>query len=212
MSIKGKKTIMREILEWVIYIVGAVVLVFLLNTEIYATTEVRQSSMQNTFIEGERLFVEKISTHFGLPDRGEVIIFIKGETYDNFFDRLGKTAEDLKLKFQKRDRENRLIKRVIAVPGDKVDIDKGYLYINDSLVEEAYIKGMTFKDELSMPVTVPEGKVFVMGDNRESSVDSRRFGLVDYKSIEGKVVFRMWPLKKIGLISKQSPKPSTLSR
>ena len=116
------------------------------------------------------------------------------------------------VKFQKRDRENRLIKRVIAVPGDKVDIDKGYLYINDSLVEEAYIKGMTFKDELSMPVTVPEGKVFVMGDNRESSVDSRRFGLVDYKSIEGKVVFRMWPLKKIGLISKQSPKPSTLSR
>jgi len=93
-------------------------------------------------------------------------------------------------------RENRLIKRVIGLPGDIMEIKGGNIYIDYLELDESYIKGTTFAFRAEGKITVPEGSVFVMGDNRENSNDSRIFGFVELDSIEGRAVFRYWPIKK----------------
>lgn len=70
------------------------------------------------------------------------------------------------------------------------------------MIQEAYVKGETYAEGIEFPIRVPEGKVFVMGDNREVSLDSRQLGFIDYKQIEGKAVLKVWPLSKIRIIEK----------
>jgi signal peptidase I len=93
-------------------------------------------------------------------------------------------------------RENRLIKRVIGVPGDILEIKNGEVFVNYLKINETYIKGITYPYRTEDKITIPEGKVFVMGDNRENSSDSRLFGFVDIESIEGKAAFRYWPFDR----------------
>ena len=102
------------------------------------------------------------------------------------------------MKFSGKNRRNRFIKRIIGVPGDEIDIQDAKVYVNDILLDEVYIKGDTIQRIVEYPVIVPKGKLFVMGDNRENSNDSRSFGFVDYNSIEGKALVRFWPLDKLG--------------
>ena len=81
--------------------------------------------------------------------------------------------------------------------GDKIDIRKdGYIYLNGEKLTENYLKdlGSTYQNNLEMPLIVPEGKVFVMGDNRMNSIDSREIGFVDINDIRGKVALRIWTL------------------
>lgn len=195
---KRKKSVIAEIREWLLFIGLAFVIVVFLNSEVYAITEVRQCSMENTLFEGERLYIDKICYHFSEPKPGDIIIFLKGETREDFYERLIYVLEDMEMKFQKEVRRNRLIKRVIGVSGDEINIKDGKVYINGKLVEESYVKGMTFESVEEFPIIVPEGKIFVLGDNREKSNDSRSFGLIDYKSIEGKAIFRFWPINRLG--------------
>ena len=124
------------------------------------------------------------------------MVFLRGETIDGFFNRLKITSEDLFLRFSPDIRSNRLIKRVIAVPGDILEIKNGNVYVNYLLLDEKYIKGTTYPYRMEEKITIPQGKVFVMGDNRENSNDSRLFGLVDLGSIEGRAVFRYWPFDR----------------
>lgn len=194
------KTIIREVLEWSLYLTVSFVIVLLLNSEVYALTEVKQWSMENTLFEGERLYIDKISYHFSEPQLGDVVVFLQGEINEGFNDRIITALEDIKTKFQGEPRSNRFIKRVIGVPGDKIDIQDEKVYVNDKLLEETYVKGNTISSTIEYPVIVPEGQLFVMGDNRERSNDSRAFGFVDYKSIEGKAIFRLWPINKLGNI------------
>ena len=89
------------------------------------------------------------------------------------------------------------IKRVIALPGEHVQIKDGKVYINGEELKEEYLADDVVTDSAEgqfVDLTVPEGTVFAMGDNRSHSADSRRFGCIPYKKIEGKVVFRFWPL------------------
>jgi len=196
------KAIIKEIWEWLVVFVSAFVLVMFLNVTVFATTQVRQTSMKNTLVEGEHLLVEKVSYLFSNPERGDIIIFLDNKHNTSYFSRYAVFLKDVSEIFKPPEaRTNiRLVKRVIGVPGDEVDIRDGKVYINGEVLEEPYTIGQTTKREISFPVKVPEGKYFVLGDNREASRDSRSFGFIDKDQIEGKAVFRIWPLNKIGVI------------
>ncbi|HEY8420739.1 MAG TPA: signal peptidase I [Thermoclostridium sp.] len=194
----NKINIGKEILEWVIYFISAVLVASLMQSQLYALTTVHQSSMQNTLMEGHTLIIDKISYQFSEPKRGDIVVFLRGENTKGFVNRYKVFLKDVELRFAKSFRTNRLIKRVIAVEGDKIDIRDGNVYINDEMLNEPYVKGITPGMEMSYPYVVPEGYVFVMGDNRENSLDSRSFGPVSINSIEGKAIFRLYPFSKIG--------------
>lgn len=172
----AKHSLIREVLGWVLIIPIAFTANFLIQTYAFAQTEVRNVSMQGTLYEGQRLIEDKLSYRFSDPSRGDIVI-LDGPEY-----------------------EQRLIKRLIGVPGDIIDIKDGRLYVNGELQEEPYVKGMTYAAGLAVPYTVPEGHVFVMGDNRERSTDSRQLGPIALTSIEGKAVLRVWPPKDIGKV------------
>lgn len=190
------KYILKEIGGWGLYIFVAFLIVIFINSEAFAITEVSGSSMENTFEDGEKLFLDKFSYNFSEPQAGDNIVFLQGETKEGILDRLFIVVEDIKMKFQKNYRSNRLVKRVIGTPGDEINIKEGKVYLNNELLNEEYIKGITIKSSIEYPIIVPEGQLFVMGDNRENSRDSRMFGLVDYRSVEGKVRYKIWPLGK----------------
>jgi signal peptidase I len=198
----GKK-VLREIWEWIIVFAAAFILVLLLNTIVFATTQVRQTSMQDTLMEGQHLLVEKISYFFKEPARKDIIVFVEDQYPANYIDRVKIFLTDVSEIFKPVEAKTniRLVKRVIGVPGDTVDIKDGKVYVNGTVLDEPYVKGETFVRDFSFPVEkIPKDKYLVFGDNREVSKDSRTFGLIDRSQIEGKAVFRFWPLNRIGTV------------
>jgi signal peptidase I len=198
----GKK-VLREIWEWIIVFAAAFILVLLLNTIVFATTQVRQTSMQDTLMEGQHLLVEKISYFFKEPARKDIIVFVEDQYPANYIDRVKIFLTDVSEIFKPVEAKTniRLVKRVIGVPGDTVDIKDGKVYVNGTVLDEPYVKGETFVRDFSFPVEkIPKDKYLVFGDNREVSKDSRTFGLIDRSQIEGKAVFRFWPLNRIGAV------------
>lgn len=196
------KIVMREIIEWIVVFATAFILVALLNTAVFATTQVRQTSMQNTLMEGQHLFVEKWSYAFGDPNRGDIIVFIEDQYPKNYLERVRIFLKDVAdiLKPIEKKTNVRLVKRVIGIPGDEVDIRNGKIYLNGEELTESYTNGDTQPREFMFPVTVPDGKYIVFGDNRGVSKDSRSFGFIDRSQMEGKAVFRFWPFNKIGAL------------
>jgi len=189
---------MKEITEWLFYILSAVLVASFIQSQLYAFTSVHQSSMQDTLSEGHMLIMDKLSYTFSEPQAGDIIVFVNGEDSKGFINKYKVFLKDVQLRFTKEYRTNRLIKRIVAVEGDVVDIKDGFLYINDVLQDEPYVKGHTPGLGMSFPLTVDEDYVFVMGDNRENSLDSRSFGPIHINSIEGKAIFRIFPFSKIG--------------
>lgn len=166
--------ILKEVKEWIKSIAIAVILAFLIRAFVMESFIVDGGSMRPTLEDSQRVLVNKISYRLRDPKRGEIIVF----PYPGYEDRI-------------------LIKRVMGLPGDKIEVNRGKLFINDEEIQEDYI---LFKDEdLFGPVVVPEGTVFVLGDNRSNSVDSRssQIGFVDQDDIRGKTFLRYWPLRNI---------------
>lgn len=164
----------KELKEWTLSLGIAVVGALLFQNYVYAQTEVHNVSMQNTLVEGQRLIEDKWSYRFHGPKQGDIVI-INGPEYDS-----------------------RLVKRVIALPGQTIDFIDGEVYVDGVKLDEDYVKGETYPGVVAVPYTVPADHVFVMGDNRENSLDSRAFGPVALDSLEGKAVFRVWPIGKFG--------------
>lgn len=185
-SRKERKASRRsELKEWIksIIIAGFIAVVLM---QFIVPTVVREHSMEPSFYGGDYLIVSKISYKIGTPKRGDVIIF-KSEIP------LNQDAPEGKKKL--------LIKRVVGVPGDVVDIANDTVSINGKVIDEPYInKGGTPGDVKGYKV--PEGNYFVMGDNRTVSIDSRRHevGAVKESKIVGKAIFRVYPFNKIGLL------------
>ncbi len=141
---------------------------------------VEGSSMQPTFYNDERLVISRINYLINKPERGDVVVF---NTLDP------------------RKPQDMLIKRIIGLPGETVEIRDGAVYINGDLLDEPYIA------EPCRPTLcsdrrweLGDDEYFVMGDNRNHSNDSRAFGAVSYDHIVGMVIFRYWPLNRIGVI------------
>lgn len=167
-----------ELRDWVI--TAAIVFGFmsLLNIFIFNISTVVGQSMQPTLVEGEKLIINKITLSFANPSRGDVIVLHDPSTGP--------------------DRKEYLVKRVIGIPGDFIEVQGHKLYVNGKMADEPYID-TEIQDPDFSGLTVEKGSYFVMGDNRHAgaSKDSRYFGTVPQKSIVGKAVYIWWPLSKL---------------
>lgn len=204
MEQQKKKSIGKEILEWVMLIITAFLIASLIQSELFALTEVNMTSMMDTLVQGDKLIMNKLAYISSEPQRGDIIIFLRDEPVNGVIGRLRIYISDVALKLKGDFRRNRLIKRVIGVPGDKVEIRDNVLYVNDVPMEEEYARidpelGIVANGNME-PVVVQEGELFVMGDNRGQSMDSRSFGVIDMDWVEGKAIFRILPLSKFGRI------------
>ncbi len=169
----------REYFEWIDALVFCAVAIILLFLFFFRMVTVQGVSMEPTFLEGDRLIIRSIAY---TPQRGDVVVL---DSYTG----LGKP----------------LVKRVIAIGGDTINIiqDTGEVYINDVLIEEEYIAdAKTVAYDIEFPLTIEEGNVFVMGDNRSNSQDSRSssVGQIDERGIMGKAVVRVFPFARVGLL------------
>ncbi|NFP91952.1 signal peptidase I [Clostridium sporogenes] len=199
-----KKKVIKEIKSWIFSILGAIIIAGLVNSKVFAKVQVQQSSMENTLFTNQQLIVDKLSYNFVEPKKGDIIIFHENkekgtiaedtlEMVDNIISKFNNNKTDI-------EEDDRLIKRVIGVPGDEVDIKDGYLYLNGKKLEETYANGETISREFKLPIKIPENKLFVLGDNRMISKDSRIFGLIDYKQVEGKAIYRVYPFNHVGKV------------
>jgi len=190
----------KEIFQWIVAILAAVIIAFLIRGFIGERVLVDGASMENTLKSGQSLILYKLGYYFSAPKRGDIVVLKYQEGIEDFLPFI-KEIPFLKNTIH-APREIDYIKRVIGIPGDIIDIKDGFVYLNGEKLDEPYKKGVTNrrKGGMDFPQRVPQNKVFVLGDNREVSSDSRQsnLGFVDYSRIKGKAVFRILPLKTFG--------------
>jgi signal peptidase I len=199
---KGKN-IMGEIFSWILSLGVALLVALFIISNIVSMTMVMEQSMEPTFSQGDRLIVNRVGYFFTDPDRGEVVIFDKNPIEKgiirNMINEISDIRNSLKFRLTGSAEKNLLIKRVIGVGGDQVELIEGEVFINGERLQEPYLDTMTYsRGETSW--TVPEGKLFVLGDNRENSLDSRVLGFIDTDQVKGKVAFRIFPFSEFGSI------------
>lgn len=194
------KKILLEIWSWVYNIVFAVVLVLLIKNLLFSMTIVKKTSMYPTIQENNALLVDRLSQVRGVPlERGDIVVFEAPEGLAG--DNIAYYSENSTLdKFRKLFVKTLYVKRVIAVAGDQVTIEKGILYINGEAQNEAYVNPDNDRNGSNLSLVVPEGYIFCMGDNRGSSYDCRNFGCVPLDKVEGQAIFRFFPFNQIGSI------------
>lgn len=196
------KKILVEVLDYVKIILVALIITNILNVFVFGLSQVRQSSMEPTLIEKDQLIVEKLTYTFANPKSGDIVVFIDELEVDNSLSgKFKRLYDDMFAKFNNKEGHLRLVKRVIGVPGDVIDIKDGYVYVNNEKLSEPYLEVQTSAKGLAYPLTVPDDTYFCMGDNRTVSYDSRDFGCVPIEKIEGKVLIRFWPLSKLGIVN-----------
>ena len=212
------KVKLKDIFEWTYCIIIAVVLALLIRYYVGTPTIVKQSSMYPTFKQNDRLVLNRIyRTMKTTPSRGEIITFEAPTTsYATLSDI---NPNDLVAKYERKSKgwfsdftynvleigKISYIKRIIALPGEHLEIKDGKVYINGEELKEEYLADTVKTENMGgefYDLVVPEETVFVMGDNRSGSSDSRIFGCIPYERIEGKVVLRFWPLNKMKTIKK----------
>ncbi len=164
---------LREVLETVL---PALVIAVLINVFVGQATRVEGQSMEPNLYSDQRLVVEKVSYRFHGPHRFDIVVLEMPSQGDEL-----------------------LIKRVIGLPGEKIDIRDGHVYINEQQLQEP------FTDDRTQPgrygsVQVPPLHVYVLGDNRDRSNDSRSFGPVPIENIVGRAWLSYWPLEKVGIV------------
>ncbi len=175
-----KQETQKEIISWVKTILLAVVLALILRTFVFRTAYAMSVSMEPTLHQGQILIISRLNYLVGSPQRGDIVVI------NNKQDKL----EHLNL-----------IKRVIGLPGETVEIKNNKVYINGKVLDPDYTTAPT-PDFGFSKTTIPSGQYMVMGDNRPNSRDSRfeSVGFIDRNYLDGKAVFRVWPLKTFGTL------------
>ena len=173
----------KEVLSWLIYILILVAITFLINNFVGQRTHVKGASMEPQLSDGDNLIVDKISYRFRSPERFEIVVFP-----------------------YRYERGTYYIKRVIGLPGERIQIVDGNIYINDERLEENYgLETMLNPGIASMPVQLLTDEFFVLGDNRNHSMDSRdgRVGILRREDFLGRAWVRIWPFDQFGFIPHQ---------
>jgi len=180
------RPVLWSTLSWVRDLAFSVLIAVVLIVFLYQPVKVEGTSMEPGLTDQERIFINKFTYKFGLGgiERGDTVVFI----------------------YPHEPRKS-YIKRVIALPGDRIRIVSGQVFVNGRAIDEDYVPH-DYRDTMSWPPTalgevpeerqVPDGNYFVLGDNRSSSSDSRSWGWVPRANIYGKAVFIYWPFDKIG--------------
>lgn len=207
----------KDIIEWIVCILIALVIAIAFRYFVGTPTIVQQPSMYPTLKQDQRLLLNRwVRTIKKMPNRGDIITFespsnlvlSEDELNQSVIARYDNKPTSAMKKFSYYVLEigkTSYIKRVIGLPGDHVVVQDGKVYINDNEIEENYLQAGVVTDNGKGNCTdlvVPENTVFVMGDNRAQSADSRRFGCVPLENIESKVWIRVWPLNLFGKIDK----------
>lgn len=169
-------------ISWFRDLVFSVLIAVVLIVFIYQPVKVEGTSMMPALTDQERIFINKFTYRFGLGDvsRGDTVVF-----------------------WYPQDVSKSYIKRVIGVPGDRIRIDAGQVYVNGAALSETYVPAderdySSWRD--GQEQIVPDGRYFVLGDHRNQSSDSRMWGYVPRENIYGKAVFVYWPLEKMGRV------------
>ncbi len=175
-----KHSVWNSVYEFAELMVGAVCLMLFLTSFLFRTADVNGDSMNPTLLNNEKLIVLINNNVFGKAKKGDIVVVNQPSIFNES-----------------------IIKRVIGEEGDEVNInfEKGEVWVNGVLQKEDYINTPTNRFEgVEFPVVVPKGCVFVLGDNRNNSSDSRHplIGMIDRRYINGKAVFRYLPLKRLG--------------
>lgn len=162
------------VLDWAETIIVALVLALIIRAFFLQVFWIPSGSMEPTLDISDRIVVNKVAFHFRQPRRFEIVVFRQVPAMDK----------------EKRD----LIKRVVGLPGETLEVKNGLIFINGSPVEEKHAMNQDFAN--FGPVSVPADAYFVMGDNRPASADSRYWGFLPQKNIIGPAFLRIWPLLK----------------
>src|SRR3990167_242069 len=175
MLVKSLGSFFLELLQVVIFAISIFLFVYLL---ILQPHKIKGASMEPNFHDNEYLLTDKVSYRFGEPERGDVVVFKAPPTYKDEF-----------------------IKRVIGLPGEEVMVKEGGIFVNGQKINEPYLdSGVITKSgnvtSEGKALTVPEGSYFVLGDNRDHSLDSRSIGFINKSDITGRAWVIYWPLDK----------------
>ena len=181
----------NPVVEIVKTLAMAGILAFGIRTFVAEARYIPSSSMEPTLEINDRLIIEKVSYLFQDPERGDVVVFspTKPLREQNFKDAF--------------------IKRVIDIPGDRVEIQDGQVYVNGKVIQEKYIAQPPDYD--FGPATVPADSYLVLGDNRNNSYDSHYWGYVPRQNLIGKAFVRFWPLNRMGPLDEQPLYPETVT-
>lgn len=197
------KSILLEVKDWLIVILIAILFAIILDSQILSIMTVQYNSMEYTLLEDQKILVEKLSYKFGEPKAGDIVIFHTQTKSDSFLDDVYISVSGMLARLRGEEKYERYVKRIIGVSGDVIDIHDGAVYINGEKLEEPYVHAPTEVGAIDYPLTVGENEYFVLGDNREVSIDSRDFGLIEDSQIVGKAFFRVFPFQKFGTIKSQ---------
>ena len=194
-----KKSVAREYTEAILI---ALLLALLIRTFIIQAFKIPSGSMENTLLIGDHILVSKFSYGTHIPNE---IPFLNIKLFDDIvlFSEIPQRGDIIVFKFPK-DEKRDFIKRVIGLPGDFLEVRRQKVYINDKLYEDTHARHTDPASDSSLvprddfgPVLVPEGYVFVMGDNRENSQDSRYWGFLNVQKIRGKALMIYWSWNSI---------------
>lgn len=171
------KGVLKEIKEWVLSILIAAIVAFVIKGFLIDIIQVSGTSMLPNLSDRDRLVIEKVSLYTQNYERGEIVIFKPNEEMNDIY-----------------------IKRIIGLPGDKVEIKDGYVYVNSKKIDEDYLSPDIFTaatpNEFSSLI-VPDDCLYVLGDNRSISEDSRYIGPIPMKNLRGHAVFRVYPFNQV---------------
>jgi signal peptidase I len=176
-----KKQKLKQHFKYIVLnILAAAIVSILLINYVASAYRIRGSSMNSTLRDRERIIISKISLALGDINRFDIVVFSKPNEPDKS-----------------------LIKRVIGLPGETIEIKKGDVYIDNKKLDQPFLKRkkhFIYRADFMKPLVIPGNHYFVMGDNRAVSQDSRYFGPVPREYIYGETLFRYWPLSRLGKI------------